>query len=155
MIIITFAHLFRTSVGSFVVVYVYIYIYKYIYKLLSYQVALIVVILDPAILFVNLFAMPVMIPCLQTKKFEEAYLSLQTLKKARSLTTPIITIIAEFNALSEDDFRWLSPDGRDMTYWAETSDIGGFSGNDWTIQGGSVLDASSWGTLLDEFHFLK
>ena len=50
----------------------------------------------------------------------------------------------------EQDIRWCTPWGVDVTYLCEISDIGGFGSSKWSIDGW-ILDASSMQALKEEF----
>ena len=52
--------------------------------------------------------------------------------------------------LPEQDIRWVTPSGRDVTAMCEASDNGGFSSSQWTMQGW-VLDDHSMRALVNEF----
>ena len=58
--------------------------------------------------------------------------------------------IAKALGLPEQDIRWVTPSGRDVTAMCEASDNGGFSSSRWTIDGW-VLDDHSMRSLVNEF----
>ena len=58
--------------------------------------------------------------------------------------------IAAMLGFPEQDNRWCTPWGEDVTYLCEISDIGGFASAKWTINGW-ILDDSSMQALKEEF----
>ena len=68
----------------------------------------------------------------------------------------IATQLSDLLGLPGSDNRWLTPTGRDVTDLCDQSDNGGFSSDQWTLQGW-ILDARSMRALMDEFpeHFRR
>ena len=58
--------------------------------------------------------------------------------------------IASLLGFPEQDNRWCTPWGEDVTYLCEISDIGGFGSKGWTIHGW-ILDEYSMWALKEEF----
>ena len=58
--------------------------------------------------------------------------------------------IAALLGFPDQDNRWCTPWGQDVTYLCVRSDIGGFASNAWTIHGW-ILDEESMCALQEEF----
>ena len=78
------------------------------------------------------------------------YASLRAIEHTRTLDTDSTLMIANFLGLYISDTKWLSSDGRDVTWWTQVSSECCFVSKGWVLDGW-VLDDASWNDLVQGF----